>query len=121
MEDKQVSLTETEKLHGVISLLGVGEVKCDKCEKMIGYLERYCCNTSECPICGAIFNTLAELDIHFSQQHPQESSKGTRYCLDCSLKAGYLKMVRNRKTGEVFPALLVLRDEEEVDNSSLPS
>ena len=120
MEDKQVPLTDSERLRGIISLLGVGEVKCDKCDKMIRHLDRYCCNTHECPICGAIFDTITELDTHFSQQHPQEPSRGTRYCVDCSFKGGYLKMVRNKKTGEVFPAMFVLRDEEAIVENSRP-
>ena len=114
MEDKEVSPTAPERLQGIVSLLGVGEVKCDKCGKMIRHLDRYCCNTHECLLCGTIFDTIVELDAHCRQQHPRESSRGTRYCVDCSFKNGYLKMVRNKKTGEVFPAMFVLRDEEEV-------
>ncbi len=121
MKDKQVSLTDSEKVQGVISLLGVGEVKCDKCGKMIRHLDRYCCNTHECPRCGTIFDTIVELDAHFSQQHPRESSRGTRYCVDCSFKNGYLRMVRNKKTGEEFPAMFVLRDEEVVEEGSRAS
>ncbi len=116
MEEKHVSLTDTEASPGIISLLSVGDVKCDKCGKMIRHLERYCRSTHECPICGAIFDTVAELNTHFSQQHPQEPSRGTRYCVDCSLKNGYLKKVRNKKTGEVFPAMFALRGEEVEDN-----
>ena len=121
MDDKQDLPTEVERLHGINSLLGVGEVECDKCGKMIRHLDRYCCNTHECPICGAIFETIVEREGHFSQQHPRESSRGTRYCVECSFKAGYLKMVRNKKTGEVFPAMFVLRDEEVVEDSRPPS
>ena len=122
MEDEQGVLTDSERLKDIISLLGVGEVKCDKCGKMIKHLDRYCYNTRECPICGAICDTLTELDIHFSQQHPREPSRGTRYCVDCGLKAGYLKMVREKKTGELFPAMFALRHEEEiVENNTLPS
>jgi hypothetical protein len=36
------------------------------------------------------------------------------------MKAGYLKMVRNKKTGEVFPAMFALRDEEIVENGKNP-
>jgi len=121
MEDEQVPLTDSEKLRGVISLLGVGEIKCDKCGKIIEHLDRYCCNTHECPICEATFETIADLDTHFSQQHPQEPSRGARYCVDCSFKAGYLKMVRNRKTGEVFPTMFALRDEEVIEGDSRPT
>ncbi len=121
MKDEQVPLTDSEKLRGVISLRGVGQVKCDKCGKTIRHLDRYCCNTCECPICGAISDTIAELNIHFSQQHPREPSRGTRYCVDCSFKGGYLKMVRNKKTGELFPAMSVLRDEEVIVEDSRPT
>ncbi len=121
MDDKQVSPAELKKLRGVSSLLGIGEVECDKCGKIIRHLDRYCCNTRECPICGAMFDNIAERDGHFSQQHSQEISRGTRYCVDCSFKAGYLRMVRNKKTGEVFPAMFASRDEEVVAEDSTSS
>ena len=120
MKDKSSAPTDSEKLQGVNSLLATGEVECDKCGKMIRYLERYCCNTHECPPCGVVFNTIEELDAHFSQEHPQEPSRGTRYCVECSFKEGYLRMVRNKKTGEEYPAMFVLRDEESVEDSSPP-
>ena len=101
-----------DKLFGIISLLSIGELKCDKCGKSIRHLERYCDNTQECPFDGNIFNTVEELNKHFSQQHPQVPARGTRYCVEDSLKAGYLKMVRNKKTEQVYPAMFVLRDEE---------
>ena len=105
MDDKWTSLTEPERLRGINSLLAIGEVQCDKCGKTVRHLERYCCNTLECPTCEASFDTITELKGHFGQQHPLESSRGARYCADCSLKAGYLKMVRNKKTGEIFPVM----------------
>ena len=112
MDDNQVLPADPEKMRGVNSVLGVGEVECDKCGKVIRHLDRYCCNTHECPICGATFEKIAERDGHFSQQHPNKPSRGTRYCVDCSFKVGYLKMVKNRKTGETFPAMFASRDEE---------
>ena len=116
MENEQIPPTTSEKLHGIISLLVMSEVKCDKCGKVLRDQERYCCNTHECPMCDAIFDTTTKLDSHFDQQHPPEPSRGTRYCIDCSLKAGYLKMIRDKKTSEVFPAMFVLRDEETVSD-----
>ena len=115
MDDKNVSLSDSERLRGINSLLGIGEVECDKCGKIIRHLDRYCCNTCECPICGAVFETMVERDSHFGQRHPSETPRGARYCVDCSFKAGYLKMVRNKKTGEVFPAMFALRDEEVIE------
>ena len=112
MEDNQASSANPEKLIGISSLLGIGDVGCDKCGEAIKHLDRYCCSTRECPVCGATFDTIAERDGHFSQHHPSEPSRGTRYCADCSCKAGYLKMVRNKKTGKVLPVMFVLRDEE---------
>ena len=47
-EVKQVSATESEKLQGIISLMGIGEVACDKCGRVIRHMERYCSNTREC-------------------------------------------------------------------------
>jgi len=116
MENRKAPLSESERLRGINSLLGIGEVECDKCGKIIRHLDRYCCNNRECLICGAMFDTIAERSSHFSQQHPTETPRGTRYCVDCSFKAGYLKMVRNKKTGEVFPAMFVLRDEEAIED-----
>jgi len=121
MNDKQVLPAELERLRGINSLLGVGEVECDKCGKTIRHLDRYCCSTHECPICGAAFETIAERDGHFSQQHPKKTSRGTRYCVDCSFMAGYLNMVQNKKTGEVFPAMFVSRDEEVITEDSKPA
>lgn len=116
MDEKREQLVDFERMQGVVSLLGVGEVKCDKCGREIRHLARYCCNTHECPLCGAVFDTIAELDAHFSEQHPREPSRGTRYCMDCSLKQGYLRMVRNKKTGEIYPAMFILRDEEQAED-----
>ncbi len=121
MEENSVSPIKSETQQGVNSLIAAGEVECDKCGEMIKHLDRYCCNTHECPICEAIFATIEELDNHFTQQHSREPSRGARYCIDCSFKAGYLKMVRDKKTGEVFPAMFVLRDEEVVENGEAPS
>ena len=118
MDDKQVPSNELERLQGVSSLLGIGEVECDKCGKTIKHLDRYCCNTRECSVCGVKFETMVERGGHFSQKHPGEVSRGARYCVDCGLKAGYLRMVRNKKTGEVFPAMFVSRDEELVSDDS---
>ena len=120
MNDNQTSPIEFEKLRGVNSLLGIGDVECGKCGRIIRHLDRYCYNTRECPICGAVFDTIAERDGHFSQRHPNEPSRGTRYCVDCSRKAGYLKMVRNKKTGKILPVMFVLRDEEIIEEESGP-
>lgn len=111
-EAKQVSAAESERLAGIISQLSVGDVKCDKCGKAIRHLDRYCINTRECYHCMTVFNTIAELNGHFIEAHNPDQPRGARYCLECSKKAGYLRMVRNKKTGEVFPAMLALRDEE---------
>lgn len=80
-----------ERPRSVNSLLGVGEVECDKCRGPIRHLDRYCYNTLECPVCGTSFETIADRSSHFSQQHPEEAPRGTRYCLDCCIKAGYIK------------------------------
>ncbi len=115
-EVKQVSASESEKLQGIISLMGIGEVECDKCGKIIRHMERYCSNTRECFHHKTIFNTITELNNHFIEEHSPEQPRGTRYCTECSMKAGYLKMVRNKKTGEMFPAMFALRDEEMVES-----
>ncbi|MBI4186104.1 MAG: hypothetical protein HY530_01185 [Chloroflexi bacterium] len=115
MQDNQVSPAESERLQSIISLLGIGEVVCDKCGRTIKHQDRYCYSIHECPTCSTVFDSLTELHSHFSQQHPRDVSRGARYCVECSLKAGFLKMVRSKKTAEVFPATCVLRDEEETE------
>ncbi|MFC1933432.1 DNA-directed RNA polymerase subunit beta, partial [Chloroflexota bacterium] len=75
---------------GVCSLLGIGEVKCDECGKTITHGDRYCYS----------FDTV------------------TRYCVDCSLDAHYFWMVRHKKTGQMYPAMFVLKDEEIVDGDA---
>ena len=122
MNDKQVSPTEPERLQGVSSLLSIGEIECDKCGKKISHADRYCCNTHECPACEALFDTITEVHDHFSQKHPHEPSRGTRYCIDCSLKHGHLEMARNKKTGEIFLTIFTLRDEEAItENCKTPN
>ena len=117
MTNEEQRPAQSEKLQGIISLLSTGEVKCDKCGKVIHHRDRYCCNTHECPYDGLVFETAEELNKHFSEKHTQQPVRAARYCTEDSLKAGYLKIVQNKKTGEVFPAMLVLRDEEEVTQS----
>jgi hypothetical protein len=119
-EVKQVSATESEKLQGIISMMGIGDVKCDKCGKTIRHMERYCNNSRECYHESTVFNTIAELNNHFIETHSPEQPRGARYCTDCSMKAGYLRTVRNKKTGEVFPAMFALRDEEIVEEGKKP-
>lgn len=114
-EVKEVSLSESEKLQGIISMLSIGDVKCDKCGKPIRHMERYCNKTRECHHHHVIFNDVAELNSHFIEEHAPEPARGTRYCLSCSLEAGYLQMVKNKKTGEIYPAMLVLRDEDTIE------
>lgn len=114
MEENPIS-SGSDIPQGVNSLLAAGDIACDKCGAQIKHLERYCCNTHECAVCGATFEGVTQLEGHFSQQHPGVPTKGTRYCVNCSLKAGYLKTVKNKKTDAVFPAMLVLRDELTLD------
>jgi len=120
MEDNLASIGDSEKLQGINSLLAAGDIECDKCGATIRYLERYCCNSHECPTCGAEFGSAVEIEGHFSQQHSHEPPRGTRYCVDCSLRSGYLKIVRNKKLREIFPAMLTLRDEEEIESKPVP-
>lgn len=116
-EVKEVSAAESERLQGIISLLSIGDLKCDKCGKLMRHTDRYCANNRECYHCNELFNSIAELNAHFVEKHSPEQPRGTRYCKECSLEAGYLKMVKNKKTGEVFAAMFALRDEEVVEES----
>lgn len=108
-------VNDIENLRGIISLLSIGDVTCDKCGQLIKHLNRYCCNTLQCPQCNIILGATTELDTHFNQEHTNTPSRGTRYCVDCSLEKGYLKMVKGKKSDEVFPAIFVTRDEERVE------
>ena len=77
----------------VCSLLAIGAVKCDVCGKTIRHGDRYC----------------------------YRSDRGTRYGVDCGLNVGYLRSVTNKKTGEVYPAMFVLKDEEIVRGDTASS
>ncbi len=104
-----------DNLRGIISLLSIGDFQCDKCGELIKHLDRYCCNTLQCPICDVILDNTTELDTHFNQEHANVPSRGKRYCVNCSLENGYIKMVKSKKNGEVFPAIFVTRDEEHIE------
>lgn len=119
-EVKEVSLAESEKLQGIISMLSVGDIKCDKCGKTVHHMDRYCNNTRQCHHHKTAFNTIAELNSHFIEEHSPEPARGIRYCLQCSIDAGYLQMVKNKKSGDIYPAMLILRDEEPVLESPEP-
>jgi len=114
-EVRDFSPVEAEKLEGIISMLSVGDVKCDRCGKVIRHLERYCVNTKECYHCNIVFNQIGDLNTHFIEKHAPEPARGTRFCQECSKNLGYLRTVRNKKTGETFPAMLLLRDEDYVE------
>ena len=110
-----ILVNDIENLRGIISLLSVGDVQCDKCDQPIKHLDRYCCNTLQCPICDTVFDSTADLDTHFNQEHTNVPSRAKRYCVNCSLENGYIKMVKSKKNGEVFPAIFVTRDEERIE------
>jgi len=74
----------------VSSLLSIGQVRCDGCGAAIRHGERYC--------------------------YTSDTQK--RYCTDCSLETGYFKVVRDRKSGEVYPAMFVLKDEDLVSEKA---
>ncbi len=115
MEDNPISVTSSEIPAGVNSLLATGEIQCDKCGQTMKHLDRYCSNSHECFVCGAVLETVMQLEGHFSQEHLSVPARGARYCVNCSTKAGYLKTVKNKKAGGVFPAMFVLRDELTLD------
>ena len=121
MADEPTLQSDTENLRGIASLLGVGNVACDKCGATIRHLERYCCRAMECPLCHTVFDTEEAHNTHFSQQHPLQTARGTRYCAACSQKNGYLKPVRHKKSGNTFLAVFASRDEEEVSPESQTS
>ena len=98
----RLELSFIEKTRGVCSLLGIGEVKCDICGESIKHEEKYCYNSNE------------RREIEVDASGWLSPDRGTRYCVKCSLDAGYLKMVRHKKTGAVYPVMFVLKDEEEV-------
>lgn len=89
----------SEKLKGVNSLIAVDAFPCDVCSNMIEPYEKYCYNTKETIEC------LGE---------SLQPTRGKRTCTKCSLKAGYLRIARNFKTGKEHPAMLVIAKEEEL-------
>lgn len=86
IEMEEAMLKALEAAAGINALISMGHINCDKCGREICHGEKYCLNTKE--------RITAVIDSH-------KEERGTRYCKDCSLKAGYLKMVRNVKTGHV--------------------
>lgn len=91
--NEQALFAESERQRMISSLIVIGELHCDKCGKIMRHEEKYCYNSSEL------------VDI-------ARPSRGKRYCVECSLAAGYLRMVRDKKTGQVYPTMFVLKDEE---------
>lgn len=94
---EQKAISAAEVTEGVNALLAVGDISCDKCGRRLNHGEKYCYSTKE---------TTTEITKGY------EEVRGTRYCKDCSLKEGFLKMVRNKKTGRTEAVKFVQSDEE---------
>ncbi|MFC2055946.1 DNA-directed RNA polymerase subunit beta [Chloroflexota bacterium] len=82
----RLEITFTGDKQTVCSLIGIGEIECGVCGRTIMHGDRYC----------------------------YRSDTATRYCVDCSLDAGYLNMITNSKTGEAYPTMLIVKDEEDI-------
>jgi len=82
------------------ALLAVGDgLHCDKCGQRIKHGDKYCYNTKE------------QISEATNGVGRMKKIRGTRYCVNCSLKAGYLNVVKNTVTGETYPAKFVLPGE----------
>lgn len=94
------ALAMSEKMRGVNSLVSIIDCACDNCGGIIKEGTKYCYNSNEAVQCD-------ESEVFYSA-YP---TRGKRYCVSCSLKAGYLKMVRNSRTDEEYPVMLMTKDE----------
>lgn len=97
---EQVMIEETNKLRNISSLLIVNEETCDECGKLMKHAEKYC------------YDANISIKDNSSGIQPR---RGKRYCAKCSLRAGYLRMVRDTTTGKEYPAMFRLKYEEYVD------
>lgn len=97
--EEQAILEVSERLRGVYSLIAAGEEVCDNCGKVIKHAEKYCYDTS------------VVIDDPGSRMQPQ---RGKRYCVNCSLERGWLRMVKDTKTGKIQPVMFRLEGEVSV-------
>lgn len=93
--DELDALARTDRTRNIRSLICVVECKCDRCGEEIKIPEKYCYNSN----------------IKYNRVDESSGESGARYCVKCSLKLGYLKMVKN-KSGETYPVMFLLKDEE---------
>lgn len=92
IEAEEAAMEAAKALDGVNSLLAFKPINCDKCGRAINYCEKYCYDTKE-----AITEII----------NSHEETRGARYCKECSLKAGFLKMVRHRLTNREYAVKFV--------------
>ena len=101
MINEKTQLEESERLCYVSGIIAITDIKCDVCGKIIEPGNKYCYDTYEL------------IDNPNDTSFP--TKRGKRLCKKCSLRAGFLRMVRNRKTGEVNAVMLIGREEEPID------
>jgi DNA-directed RNA polymerase subunit beta len=89
----RLELRFAEAANNISSLLSIGDITCNTCGKTIKHGDRYC----------YVDGKLGE----------GEAGK-KRYCVECSLEAGYMRLVKDKKTGAEFPAMFLLKGEEEL-------
>ena len=92
----RLELRFAERENNISSLMAIGDIVCNGCGKTVKHGDRYC---------------------YIDGKAGAGSAGKKRYCVDCSLEAGYMRMVRDKKTGTEFPALFVLKGEEEVEGA----
>ena len=98
---EKTEMVEVKKLEGIDSPICIDdELRCDNCGKIIGRCYKYCVNHNE------IISSVGYPYNDYAMIHAK------RYCTVCSIKAGWLKHVRNTKTGDETIALFVLQNEE---------
>jgi hypothetical protein len=101
IQEEKDRLSESDKLIGINGVLVIyDELLCDKCGRIMKHAEKYCYNSNE---------------LIDSDDYLRSGKRGTRYCTKCSLLAGYMRMVRNVKTGKEYAVMFRVADEEYID------
>lgn len=100
MAEEQAALTEADRTMGINALVVIQPMLCDNCGRIMEHAKQYCCNTNE--IINDPGNSMAPI-------------RSKRYCVRCSLRAGYMRIVRNTETGKMYPVLFRLEAEEFID------
>lgn len=95
---EESQLAESDRLANIASLVCIYEFPCDECGKMVMHAQKYCYDSS------VVIDTVDEMNCPIR--------RGERLCADCSVKKGWLRWARDKKTGEEHPIMLLGEKEE---------